>query len=126
VRIGAALPVLAALVLTGTSAAAWSASIAGSGKAKAGSLVGNKPAAVKSGVVVISVALSWAPTPGASGYIVQRTGGIGSLGGTCTGTLAGTSCTDSPLVTLNTYSYTVTPVAGSWTGTRSAATVVNT
>ena len=121
-----ALSVLAALVLAGTSAAAWTRGASGSGYAKAGALVGNAPSATKSGVIVISVALSWVATPGATGYIIQRTGGVGSLGGTCTGTLSGTSCTDTPVVGLNTYSYTVTPVAGSWTGTQSAATVVST
>ena len=121
-----ALSVLAALVLAGTSAAAWSAGVSGNGNAKAGALVGNKPTATKSGVIVISVALSWVATPGATGYTIQRTGGVGSLGGTCTGTLTTTSCTDTPVVGLNTYSYTVTPVAGSWTGTPSPATTIST
>jgi hypothetical protein len=121
-----ALSVLAVLVLTGTSTAAWTNNASGTGKAKGGALVGNAPSATKSGIIVISVALNWAPTPRATGYIIQRTGGIGSLGGTCTGTTSGTSCTDTPVVGLNTYSYTVTPVAGSWTGTQSAATIVNT
>jgi hypothetical protein len=124
-RIGA-LVAFAALVLAGSSAAAWTASTSGDGKAKAGSLAGNAPTATKSGTITISVALSWASTPGATGYIIQRTGGIGSLGGTCTGTLSGTSCTDTPVVPLNTYSYTVTPVAGSWTGIPSTATSVST
>jgi hypothetical protein len=121
-----ALSVFAALVLAGTSAAAWSANVSGNGRAKAGALVGNAPAATKSGTVVISVVLNWAATPAATSYIIQRTGGIGSLGGTCTGTLTGTSCTDTPVVTLNTYSYTVTPHAGTWTGTPSPATSINT
>lgn len=116
---------IAALVLAGTSSAAWTAGVSGSGRAKAGALVGNAPSATKSGIIVISVALSWVPTSQAAGYIIRRTGGVGSLGGTCTGTLTGTSCTDTPVVGLNTYSYTVTPVAGSWTGTRSTATVVS-
>jgi len=119
-----ALSVIAALVLAGTSAAAWSASTSGNGNAKAGALLGNAPSVTKSGVITISVAVSWAPTPRATGYIIQRTGGVGSLGGTCTGTLTATSCTDTPVVPLNTYSYTVTPVAANWTGTRSTATSI--
>ena|SRR5436309_16074139 len=110
--------IAAALVLTGTSAAAWPLAAAGSAKAKAGALVGNQPTAAKSDA--ITVALSWAATPGASGYTIQRSGGVGSNGGTCTGTVIGTSCSDSPVVPLTTYSYTVTPIAGTWTGTASA------
>jgi hypothetical protein len=124
-RVGA-LSVLAALVLAGAGSAAWSANVSGNGNAKAGALVGNAPTATKSGVVTISVALTWVATPRATGYIIQRTGGVGSLGGTCTGTLTATSCTDTPVVPLNTYSYTVTPVAGSWTGTTSPATSIST
>jgi len=119
VRVGALLTV-AALVLAGTSAAAWALAATGTGKAKAGVLVGNKPTATSGGP--ISVTLAWAATPGATGYHILRTGGIGSIGGTCTGTVTGTSCSDSPVVPLTTYSYTVTPVAGAWTGTASPAT----
>lgn len=118
-RVGALL-VVAALVLAGTSAAAWPLAATGSGKAKARVLVGNKPTAASGGPV--SVALAWTATPGATGYLIQRTGGVGSIGGTCTGTITGTSCTDSPVVPLTTYSYTVTPVAGAWTGTAGPAT----
>jgi len=89
-------------------------------------LGGSAPTATKSGTVTISVGLSWTATVGATGYRVQRTGGIGSIGGTCTGTLSGTSCTDTPLLPLTTYTYTVTPVAGNWTGTASPGTVVST
>jgi hypothetical protein len=116
----------AALVLAGTSAAAWSAASSGSGKAKAGVLVGNKPTLSKSGAVVVSVVVSWTATPRATGYVITRTGGVGALGGTCTGTIATTTCTDSPLVTLQTYTYAVTPVAGTWTGTVSPSTVITT
>jgi hypothetical protein len=118
--------VTAALVLVGTSAASWSAASSGSGNAKAGALVGNKPSLSKSGVIVISVVVSWTATAGATGYVITRTGGVGSLGGTCTGTLTTTTCTDSPLVTLQTYTYSVTPRAGNWTGTAGPSTSIST
>ena len=118
-RVGA-LVMLAALVLAGTSAAAWPLAGSGNGNAKAGALVGNKPTVAHGAPLAATVA--WAPTSGATGYLIQRTGGVGSIGGTCTGTVAGTSCSDSPVVPLTTYTYTVTPVAGAWTGTTSPGT----
>jgi hypothetical protein len=124
-RVGVVV-VTAALVLAGTSAAAWSAGSSGSASAKAGALVGNKPSLSKSGVAVISVVVSWTATPGATGYVITRTGGVGSLAAACTGTLTTTTCTDSPLVTLQTYAYTVTPHAGSWTGIASPSTSITT
>jgi hypothetical protein len=122
--------VVAAAGLTlfgGTAAASWNATTSGIGAAKGATLAqGSKPTAVKSGVAVITVTLNWTATPGATGYIVNRTGGIGSLGGTCTGTLATTTCADSPLITLQTYTYTVKPVRSGWSGAVSAGTAVTT
>jgi hypothetical protein len=116
----------AALVLCATSAAAWSVRVSGNGNAKAITLVGAKPTASASGTVTISVALSWAATPRATGYLITRTGGVGAVGGTCTGTVAATTCTDTPVIPLQTYTYTVTPISGGWTGTPSPATSVST
>ena len=113
----AAVVAIAALGFVGASAAAWSVGSSGNGSAKAGTLVGNTPSLSKSGIGVITVVVSWTATTGATGYTISRTGGIGSLGGTCTGVVAGTTCSDTPLVTLQTYTYRVTPVAGTWTGT---------
>jgi hypothetical protein len=117
---------IAALVLVGTSAAAWTCTTPGLTNAKAGTLAGNKPTLTKSGAVTLSITINWPATLGAAGYLVQRTGGVGSIGGTCTGTVTATSCTDSPVLPLQTYSYTVTPRAGSWLGTASPATTVAT
>ena len=124
-RVGAVV-VTAALVLAGTSAASWSAASSGSGSAKAGALVGNKPSLSKSGAVVITVTVSWTATLHATGYVITRTGGVGSLGGTCTGIVTATTCSDSPLVTLQTYTYSVTPVAAGWTGTAGPTTSITT
>ena len=76
-----ALAALAALVLAAPSAASWLTPGAGLGRAKATTLVGSKPTAVSG---LGSVTVSWAATAGATGYTITRTGGLGSLGGTCT------------------------------------------
>jgi hypothetical protein len=121
------LAAAALVLLAGTAGASWNATATGTGAAKAAALAaGSKPTAVKSGVVVITVTLSWTATPGATGYVINRTGGVGSLGGTCTGTLTTTSCADTPLVTLQTYTYTVRPVRNGWSGAASAGTSIAT
>jgi hypothetical protein len=121
-----AIAALAALALTGASAAAWSASTSGTAQARAGQLIGNAPTATKTGAVTLSINLSWSATPGATGYRIQRSGGVGTVGGTCTGTLTATSCSDTPVAPLTTYTYSVTPLAGTWTGTASAGTSIST
>jgi hypothetical protein len=122
-----ALGSVALTVLLGAAAASWTSTSTGAAAAKAASLgAGSKPTATKSGVVTLSVIVSWTATPGASGYIVHRTGGVGTLGGNCTGTLTTTTCTDSPVPPLQTYTYTITPVRGAWTGPASAGTSINT
>jgi hypothetical protein len=122
-----ALAMTVSALLTGAAAAAWAATTSGNAAAKAGTLAaGSKPTAAKSGIVVITVTLSWTPTTGATGYVIHRTGGVGSLGGTCTGTVAATTCQDTPVVTLQTYTYTVTPVRGTWAGAESAGTSITT
>jgi hypothetical protein len=114
------------LMLAGRGAASWSIHGTGNGSAKARSLVGNKPSAsTTTGGPTVIVTLTWAATPGASGYVITRTGGTGNLGGTCVGLLSATSCTD-PVLPLQTYTYTVTPTAGLWVGTPSPSVMVNT
>ena len=116
----------AALAVVAPGAASWSTQGAGGASGKGGVLIGNKPTATKSGLITLSVLLSWTATPRAAGYVVTRTGGLGAAGGTCTGTVTGTSCTDTPVLALQTYTYTVTPVLGAWTGTPSPPTSVST
>ena len=114
-------------LVASTAAASWNVTQSGNGAAKGATLAqGSKPTAVKSGVAVITVTLTWTATPGATGYVVTRTGGVGSLGGTCTGTLTTTTCADSPLLTLQTYTYTVKPKRNGWSGPASAGTTVTT
>ncbi len=117
---------LLALVLAGGSMGAWSLVATGEAAARAGTLTGNQPTATKSGSITISITVAWAPTAGATGYVVMRTGGVGSVGGTCAGTLTVTTCTDTPVLALQNYSYTITPLAGGWTGTPSPGTSITT
>jgi len=124
-RAVAALGVVA-LVLTGTGAAAWSASSHGPGAAAAGRLEGTQPTATKSGAVTISIELAWAASPGATGYTIQRTGGTGTAGGTCVGTVTTTSCSDTPVMPATIYTYTITPVRAPWIGTPGPATTITT
>jgi hypothetical protein len=120
-----ALVALAALVLAAPSAASWLAPGAGLARAKATTLVGSKPTAVSS---LGSVTVSWAATAGATGYTIQRIGGVGALGGTCTSTSTSTatSCVDSPVLPLQTYTYTVKPLSYLWVGTAGPGTTVST
>jgi hypothetical protein len=122
-----ALAALAALVLAAPSAASWPTSGAGLGRAKATTLVGSKSTAVTG---IGSVTLTWAATSGATGYTIQRTGGVGVIGGTCTtattSTSTATSCVDTPVVVLQTYTYTVTPLSNSWVGSPGPGTTVST
>ena len=116
-RLGAiSLLTLVALVAVAASAAAWNVPSSGNAAAKARTLVGAQPTLTKN-VVALSVTVSWAATPGASGYRITRNGSAPSGVSGCTGIVTGTSCTDTPVVLFSTYTYTVTPVAGSWTGT---------
>lgn len=124
-RLGAiSLLTLIALAVVAASAAAWNAGSSGAGAAKARTLVGAQPTLTKSGIVTLSISVSWAATTGATGYRINRNGG--APGGTCTGTVAATSCSDTPVLPLQTYSYTITPVAGSWTGTPGPGATINT
>lgn len=118
---------IAALVVAAASAAAWNAGSSGNAAARATTLVGSKPTLTKSGVVTLSISVGWTATTGATGYRITRTGGSGGpVGGTCTGTVTATSCSDTPVLPLQTYTYTITPVTGSWTGTPGPGTSIST
>lgn len=115
---------VAALVASATGAAAWTASSSGFAAARARTLVGAEPVLTKSGTITLSVTVSWAATPGATGYRITRSGG--GAGGTCTGTVTATTCSDTPVLPLQTYAYTVTPLAGSWVGAAGPAASIST
>src|SRR4051794_4624025 len=101
------------LLITGTAAAGWTSSGTGTAAAKAATLPAPAaPTATKSGVGAVTVTLTWPAVAGATGYTVSRSGGVGTLGGTCTGTVAATTCNDTPLIILQTYTYRVTATHG--------------
>lgn len=117
--------VIAGLVLAGTGAAGWGAGGSGSGAAGAKSMPGgNTPTAT---LALTSVTVSWAASsfgggPNVAGYLVKRHSGLGggaqTPGGSCAGTVSGTSCSDSG-VAPGAWTYTVTPVQGAWSGAES-------
>jgi hypothetical protein len=115
----------AALALAGPGISGWGSGGSGSGAAGAKSMPGgNTPTAT---LVVTSVTVSWSASafgggPDVEGYIVKRYSGLGggaqTPGGSCVGTVTGQSCTDSGIAP-GTWTYTVTPVQGSWSGAES-------
>lgn len=119
--LGAAAVVSLALAAPG--AAGWGSGGSGSGAAGAKSMPGgNTPTAT---LALTSVTVSWSASafgggPNVEGYIVRRYSGLGAQtpGGSCAGTVSGTSCSDSG-VSPGTWTYTVTPAQGSWRGAES-------
>jgi hypothetical protein len=116
----------AAAVAPGVAQAAWSGSASGSASAKAQVMpTGNTPTA---GVSNRNVTVSWTAStlPGGAavgGYTVKRydasTGVVQTIGASCTGTIAGLSCTETA-VAPGDWRYSVTPVKQSWVGGESA------
>jgi hypothetical protein len=128
---GASIAVVAALALSlgaGSAQAYWTAaSVPGGNSAAAATTVGAgaKPTGVPTGG---SVALSWAASTLASGqavsgYTVTRYSATNvpqTVGGTCSGLVAATTCTETGVPT-GTWTYTITPrFATNWTGAESA------
>jgi hypothetical protein len=113
------------------SAGAWTQAASGAGSAHAGAL--SQPSAPTAGIVtgtlLRSVPLSWTAVPAATGYVVKRydgvTGTLQTISGTCSGTLATTSCVDTAPPAL-TWRYTVTALHGSWSSAESAGSSVST
>jgi hypothetical protein len=115
---------IAALVVAGVSAAAWSISSSGNGAGKALSMP-TGPTPTKS-VSSPDIALNWsAVTVGASavdGYTVRRyteAGALQSITAGCSGAIAATTCTENS-VPVGRWQYTISPVKGGWTGAESA------
>ena len=114
---------LVALVIFPVAAlASWTSTGSGAGYSKATSMpAGNTPSASVSGR---NVTVSWTASSGAqvAGYRVKRynnSGTLQTIGSACSGTIAGTSCTESA-VPAGTWRYTVTPVNNNWSGAESA------
>jgi hypothetical protein len=117
------LVIVVLLALPAAAMASWNETGTGSGRSAAKSLsAGNTPTAAVSNR---DVTITWAATGGSvpvSGYIVNRydaSGSLQTIGAGCSGTVAGTSCTESS-VSSGTWRYTVTPVNQNWRGAESA------
>lgn len=119
--VATALVLLTALGAADASRAAWQSPGTGGEFARAITLgSGSQPAGSATGR---NVELSWPATtlPGGSavgGYTIRRysTGGVlQSIGSGCSGTVSGTSCTESS-VPPGTWRYTVQPRHGNWIG----------
>jgi len=71
------------------------------------------------------VTLAWGAASNATGYAVARAGFSSSVGGTCSGTVSATACTDTSLPenggSSTAYTYTDTGKLYNWTGPTSAA-----
>jgi hypothetical protein len=124
--------VLAAASATG-AAAAWPVGQPGQAAARAVLLgVGPQPVATVTGALTRTVGLTWTAAPGAAGYVVIRYNSLAiaeTPGGSCAGTggvVPTTSCSDPGLLPSQSYTYTVTPAAGSWRGTAGTPRAVTT
>jgi hypothetical protein len=120
VAVAAAVPALA--LPTGTAQAAWSAS--GTGSATGATDVvpaGSTPSARDAGTTVFVAwnAVTLPGGPAVSGYELVRTdtvtGASVPAGTGCSGVVTTTNCTETG-VTAGSWSYSVTPVLGPWTG----------
>ena len=116
------LAVMAALAGPGSAGASWNAGGGGDSYAVARSLgAGSAPTTSVSGR---NVTVNWSATGGnvpVAGYVVRRysSGGIEqTVGAACSGTIAGTSCTESSVPSGN-WRYTVTPARQNWRGAES-------
>ena len=104
--------------------AAWSASGSGGGTGAAATMpAGNAPTARVSGsdVVLTWPAATFANGAAVAGYTLLRYDANGDavpVGGSCAGTVTGTTCTDRA-VPAGTWTYTDTPVQVGWTGAAS-------
>jgi hypothetical protein len=123
--VGLSVATSALLMPTTAAFAAWATSGAG---AAAGAATTMPSGAAPSGTPGTgSVTLTWSSvtlTDGAAvtGYVIKRYDSNGTsyvVNASCAGVVATTSCTEQT-VPAGTWSYTDTPVAGSWTGGESA------
>jgi hypothetical protein len=126
-------PVVVATVIAGTAAIAWAAwttntAAGSSGTANAATVNQGATPSVTLTAIGREVSLSWGASTlsngtAVNGYLIKRypaAGGIGTISpiGTCSGTVASTSCAEDD-VPPGSWKYTVTPSQGSWRGTES-------
>ena len=105
------------LTVAASALAGWSASGSGDGAAAATSLAAGPTPTATAPALSLTITVSWSATPLATGYVLTRRNGLGvveSPGGTCAGTVAGTSCSETVLA--GTHSYAVAPRRAGWSG----------
>src|SRR5947207_423506 len=118
------IAIATALVIPSAAAASWQATGSGSGYSSADALSGgNTPTTSVSGR---NVTVNWTATSGSvpvTGYVVKRydasSGVQQTTGSGCSGTIAGTSCTEAA-VPPGSWKYAVTPARQNWRGSESA------
>ena len=111
-----------AVMLPAFAQASWNSNGSGRGYSKANSVAaGNTPT---TSVSNRSVTVNWTATGGGvpvTGYVVKRYssgGALQTIGANCTGTVAGTSCTENSVPPGN-WRYSVTPTRQNWRGNES-------
>ena len=121
------LPLAIVSVAAAAALGEWSAGGEGSAAGAASTMPGgNAPTARASGnvVAVTWLAASFPDGTNVAGYTVRRynaaTGAPGTVGGSCSGVVTATTCTDQP-VPNGSWVYADTPVQLTWTGAESPA-----
>lgn len=121
-RIVMLIAAAAFLLPAGTAEASWNSDGFGRSYTAARSL--GTPAAPAVALSGRQVTVNWiAPSAGAppTGYVIKRydnSNNQGSIGSACSGTVTGTSCTETSVPT-GTWTYTVTTARGNWRGAES-------
>lgn len=119
---------LAALILAGTSAAAWSARAAGTASAAATSMPAGGTPTASVAPLSLNVKVTWPASsfPGGGavdGYVVTRynatTGASQAVGAGCAGVVRALTCTENN-VSVGQWTYSVTPAQGTWRGAEGA------
>lgn len=123
--LGTVVAVLLTVLPMAQGEAAWSA--AGTGSSAGAATVMPTGLAPRASVTGDLVSVTWpavtlANGTAVQGYLIERinalTGSASAAGGTCSGTVTSTTCTDGP-VPPGIWEYTDTPVQLSWTGGQS-------
>jgi hypothetical protein len=105
------------LAMAGVAEAYWSASGTGTGTGPVGTLAAPTISSATAGAGTATLNWTFVTPLGAPAVSYFVTRNPGSVGGSCAGSISGTSCIDSGLTAATLYNYTVTAVWKSWTAT---------
>jgi hypothetical protein len=117
----------AALLLAGPALAAWQTTGSGTGSVGSKTMPATPGATPTGSVSSHNVTVSWTASTFAGGgavpsYVVQRYNALGTaqaVGAACSGLVSATSCVEAGVPT-GTWTYSITPAAGTWRGTEGA------